>query len=544
MLRAADVAAGLGLVAAGIFAWIEPTTGRLGPLAMLAGMAWFAPDLEGWDGGPALVRTVGAVATTLFAALVLHLVLAAPRGTLAHGAARTTVAAGYVIALGAGIGLALVRDPFLDPYCWRNCLDNVFLLHADPGLARAVGKAWLVALVVSGALLVATGVARAVRGTAAARRATVPLLVGGVLVGGTQATAAAALLRTPLEDPRSTEFSSLFLARAVAVAVLALALAWTAARAARTRTAVSRLATELARSPRPGTLRDALAAAVGDSTLDVAYPLAAGRYVDGDGKPVVVPAPGNGRAVTPIVRAGRQLAVVVHDAGLLGGSALEREIGSAARLAVENERLHAEVLAQLDDLQASRMRIVEHGDAERRRLERDLHDGVQQRLLALTYDLRLARAASEAEGDRELAAILAPAEAGAQLALDELRDLAHGIFPAILSEAGLVPALRSLADRSPVALELDVVDPGARCPPPVETAAYVTVSESVGSAADRGATHAAVTVARSARALVVEVEDDGEPRDGVAPSLSDRVGALGGAIVARPNLIRVEIPCG
>lgn len=542
-MRAADLVAGLGLVAAGLVAWIEPTTSRLGPIAMLAGVVWFAPDLEGWDGGPAAVRTLGAVATTLFAALVLHLVLAAPRGTVPRGVARATVCAGYAVALGVGVGLALVRDPFLDPYCWRNCLDNVLLVHAEPDVARSIGKVWLVVLVASGFLLIATGIARMIHATAAARRGALPLLAGGALVGGTQAVAALALLQTPLEIPDRQEFSSLFLARASAVAGLAVALVWTAAWAARTRTAVRRLATELADSPSPGTLRDALAAAVGDPTLEIAYPLSSRRHVDGDGSPVLVPAPGNGRAVTPIVRSGRELAVVVHDAALLDGSALEHEIGSAARQAVENERLHAEVLAQLQDLRASRARIVEQGDAERRRLERDLHDGVQQRLLALTYDLRLARAATEAEGDRALTSLLEPAETDAQTALEELRELAHGIFPAILSEAGLFPALRSLADRAPIPVELDILEGVDRCPAAAETAAYLTVSESVESAARREATHARVTLSRAARALVVEVDDDGEPREDVPATLADRVGALGGILVTLPNLLRVEIPC-
>src|SRR5439155_3673120 len=145
----------------------------------------------------------------------------------------------------------------------------------------------------------------------------------------------------------------------------------------------------------------------------------------------------NGRAVMTIERSGHPIALVAHDATLVDGSRLDREIGPAATLAIENERLQAEVLAQLEDLRASRARIVETGDAERLRLERDLHDGAQQRLLALSYDLRLARAAAEADGDAELVTLLATAGDEAQTALGELRELAHGIYPAILAEAGL-----------------------------------------------------------------------------------------------------------
>ena len=135
------------------------------------------------------------------------------------------------------------------------------------------------------------------------------------------------------------------------------------------------------------------------------------------------------------------MALVIHDAALSGARELEREIGAAARLAVDNERLRAEVLAQLEDLRASRARIVEAGDSARRRIERDLHDGAQQRLLTLSYELRLARADAEADGDEALAPLLAVDGEEVQAALAELRDLAHGIYPAILTEAGLGPAL-------------------------------------------------------------------------------------------------------
>ena len=151
----------------------------------------------------------------------------------------------------------------------------------------------------------------------------------------------------------------------------------------------------------------------------------------------------SGHALTLLVRDGRRVALVTHAAGV---AELEYEIGAAVRLALENERLQAEVLAQLHDLRESRTRIVETGDAERRRLERDLHDGAQQRLLALSYDLRLARARAEAEGDVSTGSRLAEATSEAQAALGELRELAQGIHPAILTEAGLRPRLR----RSPM----------------------------------------------------------------------------------------------
>ena len=254
------------------------------------------------------------------------------------------------------------------------------------------------------------------------------------------------------------------------------------------------------------------------------------------------PVPGYGRAVTPIVRNGRPVALVVHDAALLEGPALEREIGSAARLAVENERLQAEVLAQLEDLRASRARIVETGDAERRRLERDLHDGAQQRLLALSYDLRLARAAAEADGDRGLATLLASAGDEAQAALGELRELAHGIYPAILAEAGLASALATLAEEAPLPVELREVS-SERYSTPVETAAYLTVTEAIANAVERKATVASVNLAREDKQLVVQIKDDAAGGGWELLHLADRVGALGGSLGVRPHSLRAEIPC-
>ena len=238
------------------------------------------------------------------------------------------------------------------------------------------------------------------------------------------------------------------------------------------------------------------------------------------------------------MRDGRRVALVTHAAGV---AELEREIGAAVRLALENERLQAEVLAQLHDLRVSRTRIVETGDAERRRLERDLHDGAQQRLLALSYDLRVARAA-EAEGDVETASLLAEATGDAQAALGELRELAHGIHPAILTEAGLGPALATLADAAPLAVEIDETAE-ERYPAPVETAAYFVVAEAIDDAARRGASYAAVSALREDERLVVKVEDDGSERTSAMIHLADRVGAVGGSLDVEPTTLRAEIPC-
>jgi signal transduction histidine kinase len=240
-----------------------------------------------------------------------------------------------------------------------------------------------------------------------------------------------------------------------------------------------------------------------------------------------------------LMRSGRTVAAVSH-AGSAPG--LESHLGPAITLGLENERLQAELFAQLEELRASRARIVETADTERRRLERDLHDGAQQRLLALSYDIRLARASAEADGDTAAQMKLATAVEETGAALEELRELAHGIYPAVLAEAGVVPALATFADTAPLPVQILRAD-DRRYPAPVEAAAYFTVAEAVGDAARRGADRAAVTVTHEAGQLVVTIEDNGTGRDAPMAALTDRVGALGGSLFLKETVCRAEIPC-
>jgi signal transduction histidine kinase len=307
------------------------------------------------------------------------------------------------------------------------------------------------------------------------------------------------------------------------------------------RRAVSQIVANLGDAPPPGSLESALRQAVGDPELEISYWLEnAQRYVDGNGRPVPVPVGAGGRALTTLVREDRKIALVSHAAGI---PEIESRMGPALRLALENEQLRAEGLAQLEELRASRSRIVETGDAERRRLERDLHDGAQQRLLAVSYEIRLAMASAEANGETETRLALVAALESVQAALDELRDLAHGIYPAILEEAGLAAALATLADAAPLPLELKAV-PDERYAPAVESSAYVVVLEALASAANRGATYAAVSAVRDGTELVITARDDGVERTSVMTGLEDRVGALGGRLDVGSTELRAALPCG
>jgi signal transduction histidine kinase len=430
------------------------------------------------------------------------------------------------------VGRTLFRDPFQDPDCWSDCASNVFLVHAERDVARFLTHGDLVFAIVVGVALPALSVARWRAATAAARRALGPALAAGSAFAVAQALWAAYLLRTPLEDPHGDVFANLFAARSVALIALGAALAWTVIRAARARAAVGRLIDELRDAPAPLDLQGSLARAVGDPDLAVAYPIGDGaRYVDAHGQPVDVPSAGGARGVTSIERDGAPVALVLHDLAALGEGDLAREIGAAARLAVDNERLQAQSHAQLEELRASRSRIVETADAARRNLERDLHDGAQQRLVSLSLMLQLAAESLEPR----VAAQVAAAASELRAATVELRELAHGIHPAALSEEGLGPAIRALADRVPLAIDgLDL--PPARLPPAVETAAYFLVDEVA-----RGSQRTSVSVCADAGMLTIELA--AEALDGAKLSHPrDRIAALDGELAVEGGRASAEIP--
>jgi signal transduction histidine kinase len=240
------------------------------------------------------------------------------------------------------------------------------------------------------------------------------------------------------------------------------------------------------------------------------------------------------------VRGGQTVALLAHRPGLLDDLGLVEQIAATARLALDNEQLQAQVRAQLEDLRASRARIVERGDAERQRLERDLHDGAQQRLVSLALSLRLARLGPDTGSD---VAGLEDAEAEIRQALAELRRLAHGLYPAALTEEGLGAALEALAEQTPGPLALGRL-PQERFDPKVEAAAYFVVAETLKRTRPQ---RAAVDTTRADGQLVVEVQTDQQP-PGELTDLEDRVGALDGRLLVQAapgggTRIRVELPC-
>jgi signal transduction histidine kinase len=530
LLRMLELAAACALLLGAVLSW--QACPRVAALAIAASVAWLAPDFVGWDAGPDEVRSIALLVSGAALVAVAHLVAGAPSGRTASPAGRVVVALVYLEFVAVTVGHALFRDPFQDPDCWNDCATNLLLVHGDRTVARLLTDLDLRFAIAVGAALPLLALARWLAATAAARRAIAPVLVSGSAFAIAQALWAAQLLRTPLENPRATAMASLFAARSAALIAVGCAIAWGMIRAARTRAAVARLIAELRDAPAALDLQSALALAVGDRDLVVAYPIGDGdRYVDARGRAVEVPAAGGTRAVTSIERGGAPVAVVVHDAAALAEGDLAREVGAAAVLAVDNERLQAQSHAQLEALQASRARVVETADAARRRLERDLHDGAQQRLVSLSLMLRLAADALEPD----VAAAIDEAASELRAATVELRELAHGIHPAALSEEGLAAAIRALADRVPLTIEgLEL--PAARLPAAVETAAYVLVDE-----AARGYEQARVSLHAAEGVLAVEVAGI-ELDSGRLSRARDRVAALDGELSLETGRASARIP--
>jgi signal transduction histidine kinase len=311
----------------------------------------------------------------------------------------------------------------------------------------------------------------------------------------------------------------------------------------------SLLATRL---PAGAPVREALAQSLGDRTLSIAYWLPDRQaFVDERGYPVPLPEPGSDRAWTAVDYDGRRVAAIVHDASLEATPELVQAAAAAASLALDNERLKADLRARVEELRASRVRIVEASNSARRRLERDLHDGAQQQLVAMAVELRLLR--SRVGADPDVTELVDRIEAKLGAALEELRELARGIHPMILTERGLAPALESLAERAPLKIESEIELP-SRPPASAEAVAYFVIAEALTNVLKYAhADQATIKAHYEGNELLVEMRDDGvggaDASQGTGlQGLRDRVGALDGEldVVSPPGagtLVRARIPC-
>jgi signal transduction histidine kinase len=525
----------LPYILAGVIAWARRPDSRFGPLMVAAGFAMFLSSLQ-WSAAP-VPYTLGATFDLLPAAIFLHLFLAFPSGRLEREPERALVVAGYASAFGLQLAKMLLGGA--EPR-------NVLGLVGESGATRTVEKVELITLSVLCLAGIAVLVARRRESVSPPRRR-IALLVDAFGLG--LVAIAVLLLSAALEWPA---FETIRRITFGVLGVAPVAFLVGLLNAHLSRPALSDLLAKLRTDPAPADLHNALADALRDPTLTLAYWLPEyGSWVDMHGVPVELPEEGPGRAVTLIDRDGVSVAALLHDPSLADEPQLLDEVSAAAAIGLDNGRLQAELRARLDELRGSRQRVIEAGQEERQRLERNLHDGAQQRLIALSLELGLL--GEQLGSDPEASGRLAVARREVALSLEELRAVARGIHPAVVSGHGLAVAVESLAARAtiPVRLTVTLKD---RMAERLEVAAYYVVSESLTNIAKHAqATSASVDITRRNGQVVVEILDDGvggadTERGSGLRGLADRVEALGGRLrVWTPQgggtRVRAEMPC-
>jgi signal transduction histidine kinase len=528
-------------IATGLIAWQRRPGNLVGLLMVAAGLADLVGQLY-WDAWLAYLLATGL--SSLQLAIFIHLFLAFPSGRLETTLERRFVSFAY------GAWLVLLplgqffRDTRQEPDPCPNCPTNPLrVVHSD-AVAGAFQSALDVLVLGVLGITVVLLVLKVRRASPATRRAVAPVLL-------LSAIAVLSIIAGGVVDATGGDMEGTVIGPISGLAFVAIPIAFLVGllRIRLQRSRVADLVVELGSATRPPEVRDAIARALGDPSLELAFWLPGEeRYVDAAGRLLDVRA-GESRAVTVLEHDGRRVAALVHDPALLEEPELLDAVGAAARLALENARLQAELTAQLAEVRASRARIVEAGDAERRRLERDLHDGAQQRLLGIRLALQLAR--GRLGDDAAVEELLGEADAEVVGALDELRTLARGIHPPVLTDEGLGPALAALARRVPVPVELDVSQ--ERWPERVEATAYFVASEALANVAKHAhASRATVAVSRTNGRVSVQVADDGvggADNEGAGlRGLRDRVEALDGRLeVESPadggTRITAAIPC-
>jgi signal transduction histidine kinase len=522
-------------VLCGLLAWSRRPASRFGPLMIAAGFVNFLVTLS-WTTSD-VTFTVGQSLDLVPPVLFLHVFLAFPTGRLEGRVERALIGTAYATA----IGLQLVRMAFggFGP-------DNLLEVASNPEAGVAAVRVQLLA--VSAFCLAGVGilVARRLR-TGRPLRRSLALLVDAFALG--LVMIAALFLSLVFGGPAIHQLRWATFA-ALGLAPIAFLTGLLHDRLARS--SVGQLLLQLRTDPAPAELRAGLARALRDPSLTLAYWLPDfDSYVDLDGRAVELPTPDGRRATTLIDRDGTRVAALLHDPALGDERELLDAVTAAAGIALENGRLHAELRARLEELRGSRARIVDAGQTERKRLERNLHDGAQQRLIALSLELGLWE--EGLHGDPEASRRLQQARREIATSLEELRAVARGLHPAVVSGHGLEVALEQLVARGPVPVRLKV-EVGARLPERLEVAAFYLVSESLANIGKHAnATSATVEVARTDGQVVVEVVDDGiggadTERGSGLRGLADRVEALEGRLrIWSPKgggtRLRAEIPC-
>lgn len=492
-----DLVTGWTLIGCGLVAWSRRGDSRSGPLLAATGFSWFLGNFA-------------SGALYLYRGPLVHLLVTYPSGRPSSRREVAAVAVGYAAAVVTAVWRSEVVTIVLAVLLVAVCAQSY---------SRAVGAARRARFV---ALWAAGGLGLALAGGAVAR----------VAVPGGYA-----------DDPSLLALELTLCALAGGLLAGLLSRSWEHA-------AVTDLVIELGES-RGRSVRDELARALADPSLEVGYWLPGrGVFVDSEARPLALPEPHTGRSTTLVEGEAEPVAALVHDPAVLDDPGLREAVSAAARLAAANARLTAEVRAQVAQLQESRRRILEAGDEERKRLERRLRAGAQERLARLAERLRALRLATSSETARQRIALT---EAQLDRTLEEIQRLAHGLHPRVLSDAGLAGALLSLADKTPVTVQ--VLTPVPELAADVEAVAYYFCSEALANVAKHaGASRASISVTTGDGRVTVTVEDDG--RGGADPArgtglrgLADRVEALGGAMhvdspAGRGTRLAAEIPLG
>jgi signal transduction histidine kinase len=545
-LAAVVLIVGWGFIGVGLFAWDRRPNNSVGSLMVATGFAWLLSWISASNNS--ILFTAGVFVSSLYFVTAIHMLLAAPYGRGLSRWDRRIVTAAYLLVTVGLLPLYLFIDP--EKQDCHGCPENAILIEHNQTMVDVWGSLVnLVGIVLIVAVLVSL-IRRWRRATRPERRLYAAVYAAGI------ALLIAAMGQLALQTAGFGEGAA-EIAFIISIIPLALVPYLFLASFVRARVAqggaVGELMAKLSAAPRAGRVRDALAEALEDPSLELLFWLPdQGHYVDARGRKYELPSGNSARAVTKVDRDGQCVAAIVHDATLPQMRGHVEAVGAAAGLALENERLDAELRAKIAELRGSRERMLQIGLEERRRLERDLHDGAQQRLVSMALNIRLARAKLN-EDPFAAEQLLASAGEELESALEELRELARGIHPAVLTDRGLGTALHTLANRAPVPVELGEL-PDERLPEAVELAAYFVVAEALTNVAKYAeASHATVQVERENGRVVVEVSDDGvggaDPGRGTGlRGLADRLAVIEGRLQVdsekgHGTTVTARIPC-
>jgi signal transduction histidine kinase len=530
---------GWPFIGAGLIAWWRRPGNRCGALMTAIGFAWFAAGLEGADSSA--LFTIGLVFELVPIALMVHLLLVFPSGVLTRGGTivatlmylLATIGQAPIYLFGPGDGVAYYHCDLP-----AGCPQSVLLIADNPdvvNLTLTIRSALVaVVLLIAAALLVR----RMVRAGPALRRYLAIVLVPGIvatLVIGVVGAVPFRHLDVPSTVPTTLTRAGNVVLEFLPFLFMGALIAGGFARVGRLEEFLGELGS---RSIGAAALQAEVANALGDRTVALHYWLPKERrYVDSEGRPAELPPGGDERSALIIERHGRRVGAVTHAGWLRGEPELLATVAGACALAMETQRLDAELRASLREVRRSRARIVEAADRERRRISRDLHDGVQQRLMGLALKAELVRIAADDRAGVERAA--AELHAGLDDLADELDRLTRGIMPAVLADDGLAEALADLARQSPLRVDLELGLPADRLPEKVESTAFFVIAEALANVVKHaGVREATVRVHDDDERVTITVTDRGA--GGASSSagtglvgLADRVGAIGGELEVR-----------